>query len=212
MLRKSAPGVCGRPSDAGLLSSLMVAATCVFLDMGYELATMDAIARRACVSKVTIYRFFSGKPALFVACMRQEIDRVFAHAPQIDEANINLQRDLLSYGDFLFRMHASGEVRRLHRVLLGIVTEMPVLITYYEHNGLGRLIEPLEGFLRLLGRRGLLVSNDWQRSALQFYALFGGMPGAILRMHYAELPCQNSMTRQQDALDLFLSGHREKAL
>ena len=47
--------------------AILEAAKDVFLDQGYELATMDAIAERAATTKRTVYAHFEHKQALFAA-------------------------------------------------------------------------------------------------------------------------------------------------
>jgi len=57
----------GRPVDQAKLADILSVATRVFLERGYSAASMDLIARRAGVSKITIYAHFSNKAALFAA-------------------------------------------------------------------------------------------------------------------------------------------------
>lgn len=196
----------GRRHDPEIRVRVMVAATQAFLDRGYESATVDAIARSASTSKVTIYRLFPDKRSLFFACMTDEIDRVFARSSPAWEASGDSHRDLFLYGVFLFQLHACDEVRRLHRALLGVATEIPELSAYYENHGLGRLMAPLEAFLRQMGDMGVLRSDDWPRSAQQFHALFSSMPGSIFYMQYAGQGVPDVMAQLSSALDLFLAA------
>jgi TetR/AcrR family transcriptional repressor of mexJK operon len=49
---------------------LLVAATAVFLDKGYDGTSMDDVAARAAVSKPTVYKYFSDKEQLFAEIVR----------------------------------------------------------------------------------------------------------------------------------------------
>ena len=46
-------------------------ATALFLRLGFEGTSMDAIAAEACVSKQTLYRYYQNKETLFVAVLSQ---------------------------------------------------------------------------------------------------------------------------------------------
>ena len=55
---------------------ILDAAFSVFLEKGYEGASMEAIARRAGVSKPVVYSSFAGKDALFGELLRREEERI----------------------------------------------------------------------------------------------------------------------------------------
>ena len=58
---------------------LLLAATEIFLDKGYDGTTMEDVALKAAVSKPTVYRFFSDKERLFAEIVRAttgEIDEL----------------------------------------------------------------------------------------------------------------------------------------
>src|SRR5262245_28078149 len=67
----------GRPlqlSEAERRRRLLDAAERVFLDAGYGDATMDDVARKARMSKKTLYRLFPTKEQLFAAVMASRDD------------------------------------------------------------------------------------------------------------------------------------------
>src|SRR5215471_10405262 len=68
-----------RAQDAGARDAgnarvrrILAAARSLFLNLGYGETSMDAIARRAAVSKATLYSHFDGKDALFAALIMAE--------------------------------------------------------------------------------------------------------------------------------------------
>ena len=50
--------------------TLLLAATKVFLDKGYDCTSMDDVAAKAAVSKPTVYKYFSDKERLFAEIVR----------------------------------------------------------------------------------------------------------------------------------------------
>src|ERR1051326_132981 len=76
---KTMPGPGGRPSReqaARLGERVLDPATLRFLSLGYGATSIEAVARRARVSKRTFYYRFRDKPALFVAVVHRIIDRL----------------------------------------------------------------------------------------------------------------------------------------
>src|SRR5580698_4504059 len=68
----------GRPlrgTEDARRQSLLKAAEELFMDQGFGAASMDAVAKRAGVSKKTIYCFFDNKEKLFEAVMTDHLER-----------------------------------------------------------------------------------------------------------------------------------------
>jgi len=78
MIEAIAPSIESLPKKA---RQVLAAAKTVFLRDGYDLASMDAIAREARVSKGTLYGHFTGKEQLFTAVVLVECRR---HAELLD--------------------------------------------------------------------------------------------------------------------------------
>lgn len=55
----------GRPRDAEKNNAIVEAASLLFLEQGFDGTSMDEVAKRAGVSKQTVYSHFSGKEQLF---------------------------------------------------------------------------------------------------------------------------------------------------
>jgi len=60
----------GRPRDPAKDHAILAAAVDLFMERGFEASSMDAIAERAGVSKVTLYARFKDKDALFAASLQ----------------------------------------------------------------------------------------------------------------------------------------------
>jgi TetR/AcrR family transcriptional repressor of mexJK operon len=57
----------GRPPDLRKREAIMAAASALFFERGITATTMDSVADRAAVSKMTVYAHFADKPALLAA-------------------------------------------------------------------------------------------------------------------------------------------------
>ncbi len=69
----------GRPVNQALRQTIVEAAYELFVELGFQAATLDKVAQRAKISKLSIYRHFENKEALFSAAM---VARCQQFAPQ----------------------------------------------------------------------------------------------------------------------------------
>ncbi|HYC22650.1 MAG TPA: TetR/AcrR family transcriptional regulator [Candidatus Bathyarchaeia archaeon] len=66
----------GRPPTVGLRGAILRSAESVFSGHEFHAAAMDDIARRCGVGKGTLYRYFSSKDDLFLAVVREGLERL----------------------------------------------------------------------------------------------------------------------------------------
>jgi TetR/AcrR family transcriptional regulator, cholesterol catabolism regulator len=64
-----------KPTQAAVLDEIVRAAAAAFGEVGYRTATLDVIAVRAGLSKVTLYRYVSSKEELLSLVVERTIDR-----------------------------------------------------------------------------------------------------------------------------------------
>ena len=88
----------------------------LFLELGYEGTSMDAVARAAGVTKPVVYACFAGKDELFRALLRREEERILAEIQAAFAASdlSDPQATLIEgFTGFLRAVAASPEVYRL---------------------------------------------------------------------------------------------------
>ncbi|HYT71495.1 MAG TPA: TetR/AcrR family transcriptional regulator [Gemmatimonadales bacterium] len=74
---------------------IVAAALAVFVERGYEATKLEDVARRAGVTKGTIYLYFDGKEALFKAVVRETIVPVIAQGEALAQSFTGSARELL---------------------------------------------------------------------------------------------------------------------
>src|SRR5690606_16007182 len=99
----------GRPKDLAKRAAILEAAESLFLEHGFEGVSMDQIAARAGVSKLTVYSHFGDKDALFFEavehyCDKQVPSALFTPAPQQP-----LRERLAGIGRAVYALMASPE-------------------------------------------------------------------------------------------------------
>jgi len=128
----------GRPSRAAaeqLGETILDAATELFLTDGYGVTSIEAVARRARISKRTFYSRFRDKADLFSAVVHRVVERL---RPSDDAALFTggaLEDVLLRLARAILRAALSPSALALHRVLLAEATRFPELATVLTDRG-----------------------------------------------------------------------------
>src|ERR1700738_2728248 len=108
----------GRPRDPAKLEAIMEAAYALFLERGITATTIDAVAERASVSKMTVYANFRDKPALLAAVCDRKIKsmHVFARAAGPD-LNPSVER-LVEAGEQVASAASQPDAVKLVRLMM----------------------------------------------------------------------------------------------
>jgi AcrR family transcriptional regulator len=128
--------------------AILDAAVAEFEQHGFRRVALDDVARRAQVSRTTIYRRFSNKDELIAAVIERENARLFADiANELKQAgpqsNYYVEAFTLSILKF-----------RRHRVLDRMITDDPALVMQLAHQHWGAAIERMAEALRLIFPEG----------------------------------------------------------
>jgi TetR/AcrR family transcriptional repressor of mexJK operon len=190
---------------------ILVGARQVFIELGFERASVGLMAERAGVSKATLYNHFADKAALFVACCDEECAEARAAVTGMLEAQSagDLEGDLFVLGEKIHRLLISPTTMALHRV---IVAEAPRFPEVGRH--LYEMIERhvgdfLGAFLELWRDRGALVVDDPLLAANQFVDLCHG--DAFRRMELGvvkEISDEEVRAAVAAAVRTFLRAHQ----
>jgi AcrR family transcriptional regulator len=99
----------------------------IFLQVGFDAASMNDITREAGVSKGTIYVYFENKEDLFGALIDRERTAIFASLAETLEAEGALRDTLVRWGNLLATRMTSVQVVRAQRMVIGVTERMPEL-------------------------------------------------------------------------------------
>jgi TetR/AcrR family transcriptional repressor of mexJK operon len=202
----------GRPtqSQSQLLGErILDAASQLFLSAGYGATSIDAVARRARISKRTFYHRFADKPALFGAVVHRIIDRLRppADVPLLD--GDDLPEILGRLAEIILRGALSREALALHRLVVAESARFPKLAAVVTEQGPTKEgIRLIAGALEREARAGNLALENPAFAAEEFLHMVIGPPqrralGLGPPMSPAEL---GAWTR--DVVNLFLNGCR----
>lgn len=143
----------------------------VFLAEGFEGAGVDEIARRAGVSKATLYSYFPDKRLLFQEVATRECCRLADDAMDMIESQMSAPEVLLMAAQRMVEFFNSDIAISIFRVCVGESERFPDLARQFYRNGpmLGR--ERLMDFLNKANAKGDLSIENTELAADQFAEL-----------------------------------------
>ena len=202
----------GRPSrtEAEQLGErILDAATALFFTAGYGATTIEAVAKRARISKRTLYHRFDDKAALFSAVVHRTVTRLRppADVPLLDGAGV--QEILQRLAGLILGAALSAPAIALHRLIVAESARFPGLAAVAaEQSGTEEAIKLIAGVLEREVRAGRLALDAPRFAAQQFLHMVISGPqrramGLGKPMTAAELEAWAA-----DVVNLFLNGCR----
>lgn len=154
--------------DHPKVRQILDGARSAFRELGYEGASVDDIARRAGVSKPTLYNHFPTKQAVFSAFLRVEChenaERMFSLAPPTGSFAVKLRALARGYVSFLL----SDFAQTLFRVAVGESSRFPELGRVFYNSGPALGVSRMEALLKGAHESGELHVPDARTAAYQF--------------------------------------------
>ena len=188
----------GRQPDRGVArrQAFLQAAREVFLEHGYEAASVNDVVRLAGGSLATLYAQFGNKEGLFLAFMQDQHDR-FAREmrPPGNLDGLSLEAALQVVGEHFLRRLLQRDSLSFFRVMVSEGRKLPPhLRRYFASGGANIIFEELSKLLRDAGlneadaNESVTYFIDLLRSHHHFQALSADnyeVPDAELRAHVA---------------------------
>lgn len=165
----------GRPRDIGKRAAIIATARQLFFDHGLETVRVDDVAANAGVSKMTVYKNFPDKLALFEAVVSAENDRIEAAIDDLQFASGQIDETLMAFGTTLLSFLFAPEIVRIDRVLGAEMSRHPQLGQKFFKAGPERMWLALAAIINGASERGELVPCDSKRAAENLIALWLGM-------------------------------------
>lgn len=175
MNKESSPVRRGRPRDPKRLNKVIETAARQFQEQGFERTSMDAIAVASGVSKVTIYRYFPSKEALFEAVIGTRTDEVFGGLPAENLNPKKPQAALTIIGQRFLAMKRNDAVIGIFRAMYAAAGQQHAACEAFFRQGPEKLVRQVAAYLEAANAAGSLSIPDPDVAADQFLALFLGM-------------------------------------
>jgi len=142
----------------------------VFLDEGFTGASMERVAAAASVSKMTVYRHFENKEALFLATINRHCAQIYdveMHAPA--RTREEASEALRAFGWTFINTIVAYDVMALWRMLVGEVQRFPEIGAHFYDVAPARTIAVIERILS-----GIMPPDEARGRASAFMHLVMG--------------------------------------
>jgi AcrR family transcriptional regulator len=196
----------GRPTEAEARrrqEHLLDVAGAMFMELGFDGTSIEAVAEAASMSKRTVYARYADKSALFSAVLRRLIERWLVPICRFEASRAPLEPTLLEIGLHLLKSALAPGAVRVHRILVAEAERHPGFGQLAHAEGVKPAVRALAAFLRL--HKDQLRLADFEGAAEQFISL--------VIDHSLRLACLGIDTppaaiepRVRAAVDLFLAG------
>lgn len=178
---------------------ILAAAEDLFLAQGYGAVSMENVAKRANVSKATLYAHFTSKAQLFATIVdERKLD--IPLGPELFPADIadlaQLRTALERIGNTLLNFMLRERTLAIYRIALAEAGRFPEIGLAFYQNGPCRMLDLFGEWLAVLEARGLVVVENRRIACEQFTALMRS--GVFLRRSLAVPP-------EPDAAEILIS-------
>jgi AcrR family transcriptional regulator len=196
--------------DSSKRRQILAGAHKVFMDLGFDGASMGEIARAAGVSKGTLYVYFADKNALFEAILEEEAlfhgQVVFNFDPARD-----VETTLKDFGQAYLHLLCRPGGGSAIRTVMAIAERMPDVGRRYYVRVLERTISRLSDYLKAHVASGDLGIDDCDLAASQFMELSKASLFLPFVFQAAPPPSEERMAEVIDsATRMFLATYKAK--
>ncbi|MBB3520926.1 AcrR family transcriptional regulator [Rhizobium sp. BK456] len=208
MTEKNSQARRGRPANEALGQTIADAACELFVELGFQATTLEKVAQRAKISKLSIYRHFENKEALFSAAIAAHCHQ-FAPQALFEGIDGSAQEQLMAVGSSLLRTLLSPEVRSVEAMIMADKTNQKSLSKHHYEAGPAYVIAQIEALLRQLHTKAVLNVPNPLQSARLFAALIKGSDLLIIaRFDEARAEDDNEIESYcRSAVAMFIAAH-----
>lgn len=204
-------GVPAAGQDPEKRNQILTGAREVFLERGFDAASMGDIARAAGVSKGTLYVYFQNKEDLFAALVSSECNETAERMFVLDHSEPDVEKVLTTLGHSFIAAMVRPEHMATLRTVIAIGSKFPDISHRFFEAGPCQGIRRLGAFLAAKVAEGLLEIEDVEQAASQFLSLCKDGITIPILMGKAESPDPVHTEKVvRGAVYLFMSAYSTK--
>jgi AcrR family transcriptional regulator len=194
--------------DSSKRRQILDGARKVFMDLGFDGASMGEIARSAGVSKGTLYVYFADKNRLFEAIVEEETLEQAKVAFNFDPAR-DVPTTLMEFGQAYIQMLCRPGGGSATRTVMAIAERMPEVGRRFYSHVVAHTIARLAGYLETRAAAGDLEIGDCQLAATQFMQMCQASLFMPFIFQAAPAPSAERIAQVvESATRIFLAGYR----
>jgi len=196
--------------DSSKRRQILDGARKVFMDLGFDGASMGEIARSAGVSKGTLYVYFADKNRLFEAIVEEEALEQGKTAFNFDPAR-DVTTTLMEFGQAYIQLLCRPGGGSATRTVMAIAERMPEVGRRFYDNVVSLTIGRFAAYLEAHVRSGDLVIAEYPLAATQFMQLCQASLFMPFLFQAAPAPSAERIEQVVDsATRMFLAAYQAK--
>ncbi|MGH6842088.1 MAG: TetR/AcrR family transcriptional regulator C-terminal domain-containing protein [Methylocella sp.] len=188
--------------------NLLAAAARLFLEKGWDRASVDEIARDSGVAKRFIYARYPDKSALFAGAFERFIEEQIGTLLTFEPPPEDVEAGLCAMGRRLLDLALRPEVLAFHRLFIAEAPRFPGLAKLFVERNRHRFLGEIIRVLAVYADRGVIEVGDPEPLAEQFFILAAGAAQRMALLGGREEPSREDR-RLKAAVRLFLDGCRK---
>lgn len=196
-------------------AAILKAAVELFPKHGFEKTTMDDIAKRAGVTKQTVYSHFRNKEQLFIKMIDSLCSRAVAYTPVNTVKSKRFEHLLYDVGISVLSLITSTEGMAVTRLVIAEAANYPKVAKLYYESGTQRIMQLLAEFFDHQNAIGNTAIPNTQSAAAYFFALLKGQYFLRMTLGVPPIPSRKEMqahVKEVVAIFLRLYGGRSPML
>ncbi|QLC20821.1 TetR/AcrR family transcriptional regulator [Parasphingopyxis sp. CP4] len=205
----TAPARAGRPTDERKTEAIIDAARDAFFGEGYAAASIERIAEKAAVSKVTIYKRFGDKAGLLEALVRRQAEHMTKTIGEANRDADTIEAQLVNFGVTLMSFLFDDTHFHFDTMLMIERDRHPEAAHRFFNAGPGKMRRELIAILEAADQRGDLKIDKAKTAAEDLLSLWKGFADMELRFGIAKKPTQKDIRNHVcHGVDVLLRAYR----
>jgi len=198
----------GRPKDTAKHAAILDAALGLFRSQPYETVTMEAVAARAGVSKMTLYSHFADKETMFETVVRAMSDEMMTGLSSPNHSAASLRETLNTIGIAFLTLVLDASVRMIrHTLSASLHTDQALARRFYDA-GPGRTRSAVAEIIAGATERGELATDSPEWAADDLISLWeGGLPAQLAFGLIEPIKADEIARRAQRGTETFLRAY-----
>lgn len=197
-----------RGGDGERRAAILECAEQVFLEHGFQAASMSAIAARVGGSKGTLYNYFPSKDDLFLACVSRHCAGLQQQMSTLIAEGADVRETLTRMGRRFIEVVFSDDVVRKFRMVVAEAERTPAIARAFYETGPQAGSEILAAYLEQAMEQGLLIRTDPVRAARYFIGLCTNWLSKARLCNVVGAPTQEEVAADVDeAVRIFLAAY-----
>jgi TetR/AcrR family transcriptional repressor of mexJK operon len=200
----------GRPRDAAKEAAIIRAAQAMFMEHGFDRASVDAIAEAAGVAKATVYARFKDKEGLLRAAISSKCADFLGSTAFESASDLPMRRTLIEFAHRFLALVTDKDSLAMHALMMEAGKSRPEMPTLFFESAVLPTCRRLSGYLERQRDNGRLSFDDGEAAAWRLL----GMVKSQEHMR-AMLGLPRRRQKEIDAfiescVDAFLAAHERR--